>query len=191
MFISPRVAIENGWIKYRDFSDYDHWTTANFVSPNAIDFPLSKVFSIAEANAFIVAEEGKVMRGGAPFNPVTDRATGKDYWNLAGNSVWDCLSDMYVDVPDGVACMLITRSTLSRNGLFLTSGLYDSNFQGSIGCALYNNCSGIAKIGVDTRIGQIIFVESNNEGGYKGGYNHQPGSHWNTSANVTENVTPN
>ncbi len=177
MFISPKVAINEGWITYRDLDDnIEAWEANKFISPNAIDFPLSTVYTIASDNAFIVAEEGKMMRGGVVHSPVVDRQTEKEYWNLAANSVYDCLSDMYVRIPDGVACQLIIRSTLSRNGLFITSGLYDQGYQGSIGFALHNRC-GLAKIGVDTRVGQIIFTEAQTSGKlYEGGYNHAAGT---------------
>jgi len=152
MFINPQIAINEGWIT--GIVDPEKQ-----VQPNAIDFTLDKVFSVAVANAFIISEAGKVMRGGAPYGSVEDRASGLQFWNLKEGTLWDCLSDVYVDVPEGVACMLVPRSTFTRNGLFLTSGLYDSGFKGHIGFVLHNR-AGLAKVGVGTRVGQVIFVES-------------------------------
>lgn len=168
MFINPKTAISEGWIT--GIVDPEKQ-----VQPNAIDFTIDKVFSIAVGNAFVISEAGKVMRGGATFLPVKDRSSGLEFWNFKEGTMWDCLSDVYVKVPDGVACMLVARSTFTRNGLFLTSGLYDSGFEGHVGFVLHNR-AGLAKVGVGTRCGQIIFIEAQNAGQYAGGYNHEAGT---------------
>ena len=176
MFISPKTAIEEGWITHPNCTKLTDWSSNKFLNPNAIDFTLDKVFTIREDNAFIIDEENKMMRGCDEHRTIVDRATSKEYWNMAGDSVYDCMSDLYVEVPDGVACELIIRSTFSRNGIFLTSGLYDTGFKGNIGFALHNRCAGILKVGAGTRIGQIKFVESNSVGVYAGQYNHAAGT---------------
>lgn len=176
MFISPKTAIAEGWITHPKCQSVEDWTTRKFLNPNAIDFTLDRVYNIREDNAFIIDEDNKMMRGVDERLPVADRATQKMHWNLLGNSVYDCMSDLYVEVPEGVACELIIRSTFSRNGIFLTSGLYDTGFQGNIGFALHNRCNGILKVGIGTRIGQIKFVESASEGTYAGQYNHEAGT---------------
>ena len=43
------------------------------------------------------------------------------------------MSDFFVTVPAGLAAFLIVRSTLNRNGIFITSGLYDQGFSNNIG----------------------------------------------------------
>ena len=169
MYINPRTAIQQGWIT--GITDLKKQ-----VQPNAIDFTLDKLFSINYQNTFIISEEGKQMRGGDERIAVPDRASGEEFWLLSGSTVYDGMSNIIVDLPEGVACELIIRSTLNRNGLFLTSGLYDSGFKGHIGFAIHNR-SGDAKIGVGTRVGQIKFVASDSAGVYAGGYNHKEGSY--------------
>lgn len=119
------------------------------------------------------------MRGGVELSPVKQRSLEKDppeFWHLSSKKVYDGMSDVYVNLPEGIAAQLIIRSTFNRNGIFLTSGLYDSGFKGHIGFAIHNN-SGEAKIGFGTRIGQIIFVSSDSVGSYAGGWNHEEGTH--------------
>jgi len=169
MFIKPTVAIDNGWIK-GDF-------TEDNIQPNAIDFTLDKLFTIDENSIFRIDENSKLMRGGDEVNPINDVRFGRDYWHLNAHTSYDGMSDFYVDIPEGVAAMLIIRSTFNRNGIFITSGLYDSGFQGHCGFAIHNN-SGVAQIAPKTRIGQIIFVESESAKMYNGGYNHESGSHY-------------
>ena len=72
MFINPKTAISEGWIT--GIVDPEKQ-----IQPNAIDFAVDQVFSVATANAFVISEAGKVMRGGAPYAPVLDRASGMDF----------------------------------------------------------------------------------------------------------------
>lgn len=176
MFINPKTAIERGWIK-GDITD-------THIQPNAIDFTLDRVFFINPIGSCAITEFGKRMR---PQQEVTvlpikrqlyDIPNAPDDlygWNLEQGS-WDCMSDFYVEVPPGVAAYLIIRSTFNRNGLFITSGLYDSGFKGHIGFVLHN-LLGHTTIQQGTRVGQIIFVSSENAGVYAGGWNHEQGTH--------------
>jgi deoxycytidine triphosphate deaminase len=173
MFINPKVAIEKGWIVGA--------VEEKNIQPNAIDFTLDKLFSIQKTNPFVLSETLKQMRGGEEiladkpneFNFIDEAR----YWKLDANTSYDGMSSFYVRVPEGVAAYLLTRSTFIRNGLFLASGLYDSGFEGHIGFSIHNN-SGTALVAPGTRIGQIIFVESENALVYAGGYNHAAGDHW-------------
>lgn len=177
MFINPKIAIENGWIK-GNISD-------KHIQPNAIDFTLDRVFRIDPFCSCAITEQGKRMRGQAEVQPYPGsrelyNIEGIDpqtlIWNIEHGS-WDCMSDLYVELPEGVAAQLIIRSTFNRNGMFLTSGLYDSGFKGHIGFVLHNVMNGISFIAKGTRVGQIIFVASENAGVYAGGWNHEQGTH--------------
>lgn len=176
MLISPKTAFESGWIKHSKYATYEEWEAASLIGPNAIDFTIDDLFSISEDKPFIISEESKTMRGGDKVLPV------EGYWELNGHTAYDGLSSIYVDLPEGIACELIIRSTFNRNGVFLTSGLYDSGYKGSIGFGIHNR-SGKAFIAPGTRIGQIKFVSSDKGGLYKGGWNHAEGEHWSKSTN--------
>ena len=65
---------------------------------------------------------------------------------------------------------LIARSTLNRNGIFITSGLYDSGFENYIGGVMHVRC-GPATIEKGARIAQFIFVEAETVRMYDGEYN--------------------
>ena len=173
MFINPKIAIEKGWITGIVNEETQ-------VQPNAIDFTLDRVFLIEERNDFVISEEGKRMRGGAELGSVPARTTGLHFWHLLGRTSYAGMSDMFVRVPENVVVELVIRSTFNRNGLFLTSGLYDSGFEGKIVSVLHN-VSGPAVIGVGTRVGQIKFIEAANAVMYEGGYNTDKGLHWSES----------
>ena len=171
MIISPETAIKEGWITGAE----------NATMTNAIDFTIDRIHHINEKNTFIVSEQSKTHRGGEQFLPTSDRGEEElHYWVLQPRTCYDGMSSMYVDIPEGVAAMLVTRSTFQRNGVYIQSGLYDSSFSGNIGFVIYN-MSGLAKVYQGTRIGQIMFVESDSVGQYSGGYNHSAGTHWSES----------
>jgi deoxycytidine triphosphate deaminase len=181
MIISPITAIEQGWVTHPNCTTVDDFKSRNFVSPNALDFTLDTVYTINSDNPFVISEKMKQMRGGLVLAAIPHEFAGmiaKPYWELEANTVYDGMSDFFVEVPEGVAALLIVRSTFNRNGLFITSGLYDQKFVGNIGFALHNR-SGIAFIAPGTRIGQVIFVKSENSGiMYTGNYNTKEGQHW-------------
>lgn len=184
MFISSQTAIEKGWIKRSDGAEI----APESIQPNAIDFTIDRVFA-AQINgkSFKVADvvvDGVVktvkqfpdfveLIGREDADPKFDRVP---MFHLDGRRTYDFLSEFYVEVPEGVAALLIVRSTFNRGGLFVTSGLYDSGFKGNIGAALHNNGELAASVGKGTRVGQIIFVESDSVGLYEGGYNAESGS---------------
>jgi deoxycytidine triphosphate deaminase len=74
-----------------------------------------------------------------------------------------------INVGEGEAGWVITRSTLNRNGLFLTSGLYDSGYHGVMAGVLHVN-AGPAKIKQGTRIGQYLSFNAEALHSYAGDY---------------------
>ena len=171
MFISPKVAIDNGWVKLPEGVDIN-----KVLQPNALDFTLDKVYTIDPRAHFFISEDKKQMRGGKELVAEFDAQRQENYWRL-DTGVYDGMSNFYVDVPEGVAAWLIVRSTFNRNGVFITSGIYDTGFKNYLGFTVHNR-SGIAFISPGTRIGQLIFVKSESIGMYQGIYNNNAGEHW-------------
>lgn len=184
MFINPKVAIEQGWVKFPE------WMSEEFkqkcIQPNALDFTIDRLFSVKPTDKFMISENAKTMRSNVEV-PICmyygaewpENGGELTYWDLEVGC-YDAMSDFYVEVPEGVAAWLITRSTFNRNGTFIQSGLYDSGFKGNCGFVLYN-MGGVASIAPRTRIGQLIFVKSEASGiMYAGGYNTEAGQHWTT-----------
>lgn len=173
MFISPKIAIERGWVKIPEGVNVE-----KCIQPNAIDFTLDKVCVFNADSYFQISENDKTMRTQRTLVPeYLYSLDDEKYWRLEAGSVYDGMSNFYVEVPEGIAAMLIVRSTFNRNGIFITSGLYDSGYKGACGFAIHNR-GGVAFISPGTRIGQLIFIESQNAGLYAGGYNHNIGTHY-------------
>lgn len=174
MYINPKVAIENGWITWDKtvVTDID-----KYIQPNAIDFDVARVFALNKSDVAYLSETQKKVRTSRPLGLIDDPTIGLA-WPLESGECYDFMSNFYCDLPEGVACELIIRSTLNRSGVFLTSGLYDSGFHGNIS-GMLRVFGGPFNLAPNTRIGQIKFVRSEESGVlYAGGYSHAQGTHW-------------
>lgn len=168
MLMNPNKMIDGGFVKN---------LTDRFkqVQPNAIDFTVDSIqllMHMSSSDKVVIGEDTKVMRSQMPIYP-----NAEGYFELLPNRQYDISSNVYVEVPEGMAALLILRSTFVRNGLILASGLYDSGFKGNIGAVLHTN-STTALVQQGVRVGQIMFIESQSAGVYAGGYNTDDGQHW-------------
>jgi deoxycytidine triphosphate deaminase len=178
MFINPNEVIQNGWIT--GITD-----PSTQLQPNAIDFTLDELLMVNDKERAYISNNKKLvkMKQLLPINIINENKANA-YWPLLGFRVYDGTSKMYVKVPAGYACVpMFTRSTLTRNGTYIMSGLYDSGYEGHIGFTIYTN-GGEIDIEVGARIGQIGFVKAEHAHLYTGGYNHEQGTHYTTQAQV-------
>lgn len=63
------------------------------------------------------------------------------------------------------------RSSFSRKGVFVTSGVYDPGFKGIGGCSIYNMSGCDVIIPKNSRIGQMVVFEADFVTKYSGYYN--------------------
>jgi len=132
------------------------------VQPNAVDLRLAKVFAINHA-VFEISNEHKKHRGSEEITP-----DDEGYYNLTPGS-YEVVMENIIHVGDNEAGWVITRSTLNRNGCFLTSGLYDSGYHGAMAGVLHVTI-GVARIKQGTRIGQYLSFNAEALHKYDGDY---------------------
>lgn len=131
--------------------------------PNAVDLRLDKVYKIKK-DVFEISNEHKKHRG-------TDYELKPDhqgYFFLEPGSYEVVMSNI-IHVGENEAGWVITRSTLNRNGLFLTSGLYDSGYHGVMAGVLHVGI-GPARIKKGSRVGQFLLFEAESLSSYDGDY---------------------
>jgi deoxycytidine triphosphate deaminase len=165
MLANPKKMIEKGYVR-------NLFDTNKQIQPNAIDWTVDAVSLLDPTDEITITENQKNFRSQSPTSADKD-----GLFILEPYQQYDVFSDMYVVVPEGKAAILVLRSTFVRNGLVLASGLYDSGFKGNIGAVLHTNGCKI-RIGKGTRLGQIMFIDSESVGTYAGGYNNTDGVHW-------------
>tara|TARA_R110000868_G_scaffold173655_10_gene409938 strand:- start:3444 stop:3983 length:540 start_codon:yes stop_codon:yes gene_type:complete len=130
--------------------------------PNAVDLRLGKVFFI-RPNTFIIDESDKTHRGSVEL-PV-----GEDGYYTLVEGHYEVVMENVITVGEGEAGWVITRSTLNRNGVYLTSGLYDSGYHGVMAGVMHVTC-GPMKVRPGTRIGQYLSFEAESLSMYDGSY---------------------
>lgn len=133
------------------------------VQPNAVDLRLGKVFKIND-EIFEISNEHKKHRGTA-YELQPD---AEGYYFLEPGH-YEVVMDNIIRVGGQEAGWVITRSTLNRNGLFITSGLYDSGYHGAMAGVLHVMV-GPAKIKKGTRIGQYLSFDAEALSSYDGDY---------------------
>lgn len=132
------------------------------IQPNAVDIRLDKVFRIDNESTFQLSEVGKVHRGSVKVE------ADQDGWFNLYPGQYEVVMENIISVAENEAGWVITRSTLNRNGVFLTSGLYDSGYHGAMAAVMH--CSGPVRIQQGTRIGQYLCFDADTAKLYDGSY---------------------
>ena len=132
------------------------------IQPNAVDLRLGKVFYIT-ANEFVIDEECKIHRGSVEVKVEDD-----GYYRLQPGH-YEVVMENKITVGDGEAGWVITRSTLNRNGVFITSGLYDTGYSGVMAGVMHVTI-GPMKIKPGTRVGQYLSFKAQALKSYAGDY---------------------
>jgi deoxycytidine triphosphate deaminase len=128
----------------------------------AVDLRLENVWRMS--GTFTIDEEKKQHRN---TQPVSLDIEG--YYTLT-EGVYECSFDHDISIGADEASLVITRSTLVRNGCQLVSGLWDPKFEGRGGCALHVK-GGHLRIKPGTRVGQFVtWKVANAQGAYNGSY---------------------
>lgn len=132
------------------------------VQPNAVDLRLGKVFRILP-NVFTLSEQQKGHRGSVEIQPNED-----GYWHLEPGT-YEVVMENVIEVGPDEAGWVITRSTLNRNGVFITSGLYDSGYHGVMAGAMHVMV-GPFSVRKGTRVGQFLLFKAQSLHKYDGSY---------------------
>ena len=131
------------------------------VQPNAIDLRVDKIFQ-TYGQVFVISEDEKTHRESREIHP------NDGWWRLDKGS-YEIIMEGIVSIADDEAGWVITRSSLNRNGCFLTSGLYDSGYEGVMAGVLHVN-NGPLRIKRGTRVGQFLLFKAEALNQYDGDY---------------------
>lgn len=144
-------------------SKLSKWMEETQIQPNAMDLKVDKIFEINSDRTFMIDEETKEHRGSIEIEPDIN-----NYWHLKPGC-YEIIMEGQITIADDEAGWVITRSTLNRNGLFITSGLYDSGYQGVMAGALHVNVND-AIIKKGTRVAQFLLFKAESLNQYDGDY---------------------
>lgn len=130
--------------------------------PNAIDLRLGKVFAMNNV-MFELSEGYKKHRGTEEIDH------DEDGWYHLQEGTYEVVMENIVTVGADEAGWVITRSTLNRNGVFITSGLYDSGYNGVMAGAMHVR-GGPVVIQKGTRVAQFLLFKAEALTLYNGSY---------------------
>lgn len=130
--------------------------------PNAVDLRLDKVFRIHSSD-FVISNESKTHRLTTVIQP------DEEDWYHLDVGTYEVVMENIISIGPGEAGWVITRSTLNRNGVFLTSGLYDTGYHGVMAGCMHVEV-GPVHIKKGTRIGQYLSFDAESLSFYSGSY---------------------
>lgn len=131
------------------------------IQPNAVDLRLDKIWKMY--GVFTIDEEQKVHR-----SKIEVKLDSDGYYTLTPGA-YEVSMRGIVSMGQAEAGYVITRSTLNRNGVFITSGLYDSGYEGSMAACIHVG-GGDMRVKPGTRIGQFILWNAQSVSQYDGDY---------------------
>lgn len=132
------------------------------IQPNACDLRLGKVFHVYP-ELFEISNDHKKHRTTEEIHP------DQDGYYFLDPGHYEIAMENVIEVGEDEAGWVITRSTLIRNGVFITGGLYDSMYTGPMG-AMLNVTIGPLRIKRGTRIGQYLSFDAEMLHHYNGSY---------------------
>lgn len=132
------------------------------VQPNAVDLRLGKVYRLGR-DAFTISNDKKVHR---ELTEVKPNASG---WFMLEPGYYNIEYENLIRVSEGESGFVITRSTLIRNGVYLTTGLYDSGYKGKMVSGMHVT-TGNMFVEKGTRLGQYLCFEAEAVHLYDGDY---------------------
>ena len=133
------------------------------VQPNAVDINVDRMFKINDTE-FVITKSKKTHRGSTEIFPNED-----GLFELQANNAYEFLAEGIISLAEGDAGFVISRSTLNRNGLYITSGLYDSGYEGVMAGVIHVT-SGTAKIEKGAGVGQFLLFDAETLSMYDGDY---------------------
>lgn len=141
------------------------------IQPNGVDIRVDELYYLYTATSHAVLTD--VVRQHASRNTVIWRESplyGK-CTVLEANKVYEFETKLTVKIPDNYIGIIHQRSTLSRNGVLITSGIWDSGYEGFLAGQIHTPVELV--LGHNVRIAQFILIPATSVGQYSGIYQNK------------------
>lgn len=128
---------------------------------HTIDLRVAKIYKVSDSTLDLTNKQHRKV------HPVLPNDKG-EFFLTPGVYTFDTFHE--VEMAEGEAAWIIGRSTLTRNGIIVSSALYDAGYKGGINGFIHNPIGSI-KLKVADRIGQFIVTQAETIKLYEGTYN--------------------
>ena len=150
------VAGKNATTKLSNIDD-------DMIQPNAVDLRVEKFLKILPTPFKMSQDNTKTLRKTEEVIPDEN-----GYFHLDVGD-YEVVAENDVSVGEDEAGLIIVRSSYNRSGLFLSSGVFDSGYNGKVIFVLHNEV-GPAEIQKGSRIGQYLSWKAESLKQYNGSY---------------------
>ena len=135
------------------------------IQPNAVELRVVSIEQIQSHTEFEISDIETNHR-----KKVSLRVDEQNRFHLRAGEAYEFITNHDVVIAEGECGLIIPRSSLNRNGIFITSSLYDSGFSGRLGGVIH--CRGDAILHKNVRIGQFLIFSAETYSLYDGSYGH-------------------
>ena len=145
----------------------------DMIQPNAFDVRLDRVFEFNEApidsgiqNTFsLTADDEKIHALKQELYPLSSNGT---FVLRKGNS-YEIIFQGTIKMGATEAGWIVPRSSLNRNGIFITSGLYDAGYEGVMAACMHVMGANFTVMR-GARLGQFLLFHAETAHRYSGNY---------------------
>lgn len=134
------------------------------IQPNAVDIRLGHLLKIENRQPFTLSADNQKQH-----HSTSRVVPDKDGYFMLPQGSYEFTAQNKITVGEGEAGFVIARSTLNRNGIIITSGLYDSGYSGVMAGVMHVMVPYV-KIQHGAAIGQYLNFKSESIGKYAGSY---------------------
>lgn len=139
--------------------------------PNGIDIRINKLYGLRDTDHAALLSQIRSIPTPYLVDPWSHhKLWGQNVYELTPG-VWEFETELKVKVPDNFIGIIHQRSTLSRAGVIVTSGIYDSGYEGLIAGQIHTPRQLFLEKGV--RIAQFILLPATSRGRYSGVYQNK------------------
>lgn len=140
----------------------ENWQESD-ITCNGIDIRVSRLYLLDDTST------GRVNGSTRQFMHRTAVPLLGDEYILHPRKVYEFESNLKIRVPEDAAGFVIHRSSLLRNGILVTSGVYDAGFSGGLNGYILPQ-AGLVAIGQNERVGQLVMFSADSYKQYNGIY---------------------
>jgi|SRR3954470_2763078 deoxycytidine triphosphate deaminase len=151
MVLDGRSIVEKKYITFED----KLWDVDEQVQPNGVDLRVHRVMHV-HGVARLPSATSRIDAENVQINEIF----AKEGWFKIPTGPGNYLVDFreFITVPDGYCAIIIPRSSMSRTGIDIVSGLWDTGFSGRLGATIRNRNA--IDIQYGARLAQVLFMKS-------------------------------
>ena len=140
------------------------------LTPNGFDLTVSEIFEFVDSGALDFSNKERLVPEGKKIPPQKINPQDKFGWWQLKRGVYKVKTNEQVNLPNNLAALAFSRTSLLRMGAFTQHGVWDAGFKGKGEFILaVENPAGI-KIKQNSRIAQLVFFKVDETESYEGIY---------------------